>query len=247
MSASLRDHVRTLVAGAADLVWPRRCWLCDRDVGGEALFGSVCGACRAELAADPPPTCPRCSGTIGPHADVTDGCPQCRGVRFRFDAAVRLGPYDGLLRRAVLRLKHEPGEALAEELGGLLAAARSGLLAPHRPEVVVPVPLHWWRRLTRGYNQSEAIARGLAAGLGLPCRPGWLVRTRMTSQRAQSAAARWENVRGAFRPRRGLRIPGARVLLVDDVLTTGATADAAAAALRQAGAAQVVAAVLAHM
>jgi ComF family protein len=119
-------------------------------------------------------------------------------------------------------------------------------LTAHRPEVVVPVPLHWLRRWGRGYNQSEAVARALADRLGLPCRT-WLVRTRPTpTQRAQSAAARWENVRGAFRARRGAALQGTRVLLVDDVLTTGATGDAAATALRQAGAAQVVLAVLAR-
>jgi ComF family protein len=244
-TVSFREHLRALVAGAADLVWPRRCWLCERNVGGDALTGSLCGPCRADLAEDPSPTCPRCAGTVGPYADLTGGCPQCRGVPFRFDAAVRLGSYDGLLRQAVLRLKHAPGEPLAEELGGLLAEARRELLCAHKPDAIVPVPLYWWGRLRRGYNQSEAVARGVAVRLGVPCQPGWLVRTRATSQREQSAAARWENVRGAFRVRRGLRVPGARVLLIDDVLTTGATADAAAAALRQAGAAQVVVAILA--
>ena len=141
----------------------------------------------------------------------------------------------------------DPGAPLAEELGGLLAQVRMESLSTRRPDVVVPVPLHWWRRLGRGYNQSETVARTLAESLGLPCRPTWLVRTRPTSsQVAQSAAARWENVRGAFRARRGVTVRDARILLVDDVLTTGATADAAATALRQAGAAQVVVAVLAR-
>lgn len=232
---------RTLVSGVADLVWPRHCWVCE--AGTDA---ALCDPCRVELTSDTGPTCPRCSGTVGPHADLTDGCPQCRSSRFHFDAAVRLGPYDGRFRDAVLLLKQAAGEPLAEELGGLLATVRAEALTAHKLEVVVPVPLHWMRRWGRGYNQSEAVARALAERLELPCR-SWLVRTRPTpSQRAQSAAARWENVRGAFRARRGAAMHGARVLLVDDVLTTGATADAAAIALRQAGAAQVVIAVLAH-
>lgn len=233
---------RTLASGVADLVWPRHCWLCESDTGV-----SLCDFCRTELTSDACPTCLRCSGTVGPYADLTGGCPLCRGSRFHFDRAVRLGPYDGRLREAVLRLKHDSGEPLAEELGGLLATVRKESLTAFRSDAVVPVPLHWWRRLARGYNQSETVARTLADGLGLPCRPTWLVRTRPTpTQRAQSAAARWENVRGAFRVRRGAAVRDARVLLVDDVLTTGATADAAATALRQAGAAQVVVAVLAR-
>lgn len=232
---------RTFVSGVADLIWPRQCWVCE--AGCDA---ALCDQCRAELTSDTGPTCPRCSGTVGPHTDLTDGCPQCRGSRFHFDAAIRLGTYDGRLRDAVLRLKQASGEPLAEELGGLLATGRAKELGVHRPEVVVPIPLHWIRRWGRGYNQSESLARALADRLGLPFRT-WLVRTRPTpTQQVRSAAARWENVRGAFRTRHGVVIPGARVLLVDDVLTTGATADAAATALRQAGAAQVVIAVLAR-
>jgi predicted amidophosphoribosyltransferase len=101
--------------------------------------------------------------------------------------------------------------------------------------------------LSRGYNQSAAVAQGLAAQLALPYRPGWLVRTRPTpSQVAQTPTERWANVRGAFRVGRFCRPRGVRVLLVDDVLTTGATADAAASVLAAAGAAQVTVAVLAH-
>jgi predicted amidophosphoribosyltransferase len=103
------------------------------------------------------------------------------------------------------------------------------------------------RRLRRGYNQSEILARPLAGRLRLPCRPGWLRRGRRTPQQTlQPPAGRRENVRGAFRARAGAGLRGRTVLLVDDVLTTGSTAHEAARALRQAGAARVVVAVLAH-
>ena len=233
---------RTLVSGLADLIWPRRCWVCEAECDAP-----LCVPCHSDITSETGPTCPRCAGTVGPHTDLSGGCPQCRGVQFRFDTVVRLGAYDGCLRDAVLQLKHDSGEALAEVLGSLLAATRGEVLTAYRPDVVIPVPLHWWRRWGRGYNQSEAVARALAERMMLPHQPSWLVRTRPTpSQRAQSAAARWENVRGAFRIRRRAAVRNARVLLVDDVMTTGATADAAAAALRHAGAAQVVVVVLAR-
>jgi predicted amidophosphoribosyltransferase len=130
--------IRTLASGLADLVWPRHCWLCEADA--DAV---LCYRCRAELTADAGSTCPRCSGTVGPYADLADGCPQCRGSRFHFDGAVRLESYAGRLREAVIRLKREPGEPLAEELGGLLATARGDSLSAHQPGVVVPIPLHW--------------------------------------------------------------------------------------------------------
>jgi predicted amidophosphoribosyltransferase len=105
----------------------------------------------------------------------------------------------------------------------------------------------WWRHWQRGYNQSEALARALARRLGVPCRPRWLRRVRHTPhQTQQPPSARAGNVRDAFRARRGAPVTGATVLLVDDVLTTGSTASEAARALRAAGAARVVAGVLAR-
>ena len=114
-------------------------------------------------------------------------------------------------------------------------------------DTVIPVPLHWLRYWKRGYNQSEVLARGLAARLQLPCRTGWLRRIRNTpKQTAQTPAARRENVRGAFRTGRSADLSGRTILLVDDVLTTGSTCSEAARALRDAGAKNVMVAVLAH-
>lgn len=221
--------------------------MCDQRIDTATRSGCVCSTCRGELTSDSAATCPRCAETVGPHTDTTAGCMNCRSRRFSFAGAVRLGAYQGKLRDAVLLAKHEGGEPLAEELGALLGTTRTAPLNAVAAEAVVPVPLHWQRRWARGYNQSEAVARGLAHVLGLPCRPRWLIRTRPTAQqRLVSAAARWENVRGAFRTGFGVRVRGVRILLVDDVLTTGATVDAAAAALMSAGAAQVSVAVIAH-
>jgi ComF family protein len=206
-----------------------------------------CGPCRAALTSDTQTTCPRCASTVGAFAAVEDGCIHCRNSTFHFDRTIRLGPYEGLLRELILRLKHEGGELLAELLADLWAEHAESRLRELQAEVVVPVPLHWRRRCTRGYNQSEVLARSLAARLGLPCRPGWLRRARFTpDQTRQTAAMRRDNVRNAFqgRPRQGLR--QRCVLLVDDVLTTGSTASEAARALRDAGARRVVVAVLAH-
>ncbi len=206
----------------------------------------LCDDCQAAVTADDALTCPRCSSTVGPHVDATDGCPRCRSRRVRFDGAIRLGVYDGRLRLAVLALKHAGGEPLAEHLGRAWAAKRGEQLTVPPPTVVVPVPLHWLRRFHRGYNQSAAIARGVATGLSLPC-ANPLRRVRATPyQTARSATERAANVRDAFRLRVGAVVRGERVLLVDDVLTTGATADACAGVLLATGAAQVRVAVLAH-
>jgi ComF family protein len=160
---------------------------------------------------------------------------------------LRLGPYDGLLRETILRMKHSRGESLAEVLGDCWGVHAQDRLRAVGADVIVPVPLHWMRRWTRGYNQSEALAYALAARLGLPCRPSWLRRSQNTpSQVQQTPAVRRENLRGAFLARRRPELAGKAVLLVDDVLTTGSTASEAARALRSGGAARVVIAVLAH-
>jgi ComF family protein len=144
-------------------------------------------------------------------------------------------------------MKHGPDELLAEFVAALWAEEVRPRLRALAAEVVIPVPLHWRRRLARGYNQSEVLARALAGALGLPCRPVWLRRVRPTPQQTrQTPAGRRTNVRGAFRCRPWARLRGRTVLLVDDVLTTGSTCDEAARALRAAGAVRVVVAVLAH-
>jgi ComF family protein len=232
--------------GLADLVWPRNCTLCGSRLPPGLPERWLCDPCEAAVSTDPFPTCPRCSSTVGPHVNASDGCLRCVNRRYRFDGTVRLGVYDGRLRQAVLVLKHAAGEPLAEYLGRVWTVGCGARLTHPRPTVVIPVPLHWWRRVRRGYNQSAAVARGIAGGLGLPMHDA-LCRPRPTpTQTTRSATERWANVQDAFRLRPGAVVRGERVLLVDDVLTTGATADAASGVLLAAGAAQVWVAVLAH-
>jgi ComF family protein len=231
--------------GLLQLVYPGICPFCNRPLPAEQA--ETCAPCRAAPTADPHATCPRCAGTVGPFALVARGCPACRDEHFAFERVLRLGPYDGLLREVILRLKHSSGEGLAETVGRLWAAQAEAPLREVGAAAVVPVPLYWWRRWTRGYNQSEVLARALAERLRLPCRVGWLRRTRNTRRQVQQTpAARRENVRGAFTARACPRLHGQTILLVDDVLTTGSTAGEAARALRAAGAGRVVVAVLAR-
>ena len=240
------DRVRPFAEGLAELVWPRDCHLCGDRLPPSLAECWLCDGCRTAVGADPHDTCSRCSSTVGPHTDTADGCGRCRGRRYRFEAAVRLGVYDGRLRDAVLAIKHAAGEPLAEQLGRAWAAERGGRLAAPLPTLIVPVPLHWWRRLRRGYDQAAGVARGVGAGLDLPVKAVLLRRRSTPLQASRSATERWDNVRDAFRLRAGAVVRGERVLLVDDVLTTGATADAATGVLLAAGAAQVRVAVLAH-
>src|SRR5205085_186657 len=187
-----------------------------------------CGACLKALTIDSEIACPRCAATIGPYSAADEGCARCREQRFHFEAVLRLGPYSGQLREAVLRMKYSSGELLAEALGEAWALSARDRFTALSAAAVVPVPLHWLRRISRGYNQSESLARALAGKLNLACRTDLLRRTRNTPQQVrQSASARRDNVRGAFRARRPSELTGKTVLLVDDVLTTGSTASEA--------------------
>jgi ComF family protein len=237
-----------LARGAADLVFPNSCLICAAPPAGtEAFRHGFCSTCCRAVADDPVARCPRCAATVGPHTDLTGGCPGCRGHRLPFDAAVRFGPYDRVLKEGILRTKAAAGKPVAEMLGRSFAEVRRAELQALGAAVVVPIPLHWRRRWSRGYNQAAAIAREVASALGLQHRPGWLVRTRPAAQHAQpSASAREENVRGAFRVGRGASFSGSTVLVVDDVMTTGSTVAEAARVVRAAGAIRVAAAVLAR-
>lgn len=238
--------LRELVRGFDRLIYPPHCLVCSAPFDPQGPH-SLCPPCLQALSSDPFPACPRCCSSIGPHVATDDGCSRCRGERFAFDGGRRFGVYDGRLKDAVLQMKTLSGESLAETLGLIWAARDRQAFEELGPDVVIPVPLHWRRRVARGYSQSAAVASFLARGLDRPFNGAWLRRVKATpKQFTQSPTARRENLKDAFRTTWRCRVRGKRVLLVDDVLTTGATCHEAAKALKAAGAAQVWAAVLAH-
>ena len=243
----MRRTVARFARDVGQLLYPNACLICGARETGAAFRHGVCSDCHRSVTTDPFPACPWCAQTVGPHTDTSAGCAECRGTTLGFDAAFRLGPYAEKLRDAVLRTKVLAGEGLADLLGRVFAEARGAAIRAANVELVAPVPLHWWRKWTRGYNQSEAVARELAAALGAEFAPTLLRRVKWTPQQSQpTREARRENVRGAFRVRRRARIAGRTVLLVDDVMTTGSTLGEAARTLRAAGAGRVVVAVLAR-
>lgn len=206
-----------------------RCW---RDT--PFLRGLVCDGCGVPLPGEAD------SGPV-----VCDDCLRIARPWSRGRAAML---YDGNARRIVLGLKHADRLDLARACGRWLAAAARPLLAPG--VLVAAVPLHWTRLLRRRYNQSAVLAQALAAEAGLECCPDLLVRRRRTpSQEGRDLSARFANLDGAIalHPRRGGRAEGRRVLLVDDVMTSGATLAAAAEACLAGGAAEVNVVVLARV
>jgi ComF family protein len=224
------------------LVLPTACRVCGADVDRPPY----CPDCRAEVLAASGPSCPRCAMPTGPWEDARGGCSECRGRSIGFDRALAIGPYQGPIRDLCLALKHETNAWLARWAADLLIESKGDQLRANSPERVVPVPLHWRRALGRGYNQAEALAERLASRLGARLIPA-LRRAKWTPKLSgKGRTERLEQLRGAFRPRGAWArsIPGRTVLLVDDILTSGATCGEAARALKRAGAARVVVAVI---
>lgn len=229
--------------GLLDALFPPYCEVCG---GGLAVdrCGCLCDTCLSAMPPPEPPLCDRCGVPLGSTAQ-TRCCPSClhhppcfssaRAAALYRPAGAGLNPR-APLAVAVQRLKYARRRPLADALGRLLAERY-----PFAPTaLLVPVPLHVTRLRERGFNQAVLLARRLGRARALPVAPRLLVRTRATHpQPGLSAAARRRNLAAAFVLRPGTAIAGRHVVLVDDVLTTGATADACASVLCAAGASRV--------
>ena len=238
MLLECRSIGKRVLHGALDLVLPPRCLGCG--TGVEAP-GRLCPACWRALTFLGPPQCRLCGYPL-PHAlPEAPLCGACAADPPAYDRARAALRYDDGSRRLILAFKHSDRTDTAPAFGRWLVRAGAELLAD--ADLVTPVPLHRWRLLKRGYNQAAILAHALARGTGASLVPDLVQRVRATaSQQGLGGRARLENITaGAFRahPWHRRRIEGAGVLLVDDVLTTGATVEACARVLRRAGAARV--------
>ncbi len=241
--ASLGQAAGRLAGHGLDLLYPPRCVFCRReeDEGGQAV-AVVCGACRRLLSSDGP-RCHGCGEPVAGEGSEPIVCRRCRS-RLRFEGIVVLSGYIDEIRSAVLATKRPGGELHAAALAMLLLERHRETMTAWQADLVVPVPMHWMRRVTRGTSSADILARHVAKGLVVPARR-ILYRTRATPmQNELPPEERPANVRGAFRSTKAAA--GKKILLVDDVSTTGATLDACREALLSAGAAGVYAAVVAR-
>jgi len=186
-------------------------------------------------------------GAIVPHTPVGRGCYRCAGRKLWFDGTIALGLYSGTLRDSVLRMKSAEGDSLSLAMARLLWHRRREQLTKLNVDVVAPIPLHWRRRLAHQTNSAALLAEVVANKLSVPLAERLLRRSRSTLRQFDlSPPERWKNVRRAFSVRAGYHLRSAHVLLVDDVLTTGATCSEAARVLKRAGAKEVTVFVVAR-
>jgi ComF family protein len=238
------------ISAISDLLFSPACAGCGTH---DEITAGFCPACsRAMLALVGHPACPRCGSIVPDVPSATnrgglspprEACPACPTVMPRFERVVRVAPYAGPLKAALRQAKYHgvPAAVLAE----MFVQAVSAQYRSDEFDLVLAVPMFWLRRLLRGQNFPSVLASHLSRKFGWPLGHE-LVRVRNTPPQVYlSASRRQANVRGAFVVRDKASVRSSRVLLVDDVITTGATANEAARTLLDAGAAHVSLAVLA--
>ena len=237
-------HLLDGISGAfVSVFFPGGCRLCD-EVLTDARRLPLCDHCLSSLQEIPPGSCDICGlpGAFDPEfPKEVPLCADCQKCRFGFELARSYGCYEGALARAILLLKHEEIEPLGKWFADRLAEVVRREGERFAADVIVPVPLHRQRSRERGFNQVDLIGRPLAKKLNLSYQSLLLMRSRPRPEKhLLRSEERWEAVRGAFAMRNSGRVDNLRILLLDDVMTTGATLDACSRALCAAGAQSVV-------
>lgn len=222
-----------------DLLFPetKHCPFCWQEVEGRST-GGLCPECAEKiLNLDHRfPTCPRCG-----RFTAADKCPNCYDWPEKISKVISVVPYDGIFKEKIFEIKYNNKKELVSPLGYLMASKVKKHLPPKRDMIIIPIPLHPLREEERGYNQSTLLARVVMRELRIPLTEDVLVRQHY--ERSQTLLGRGErrkNIQNAFLVEDKSKIRGKNVLLVDDILTTGATMVEAAAALHSAGAEYII-------
>ena len=231
-----------LVTHFIDFCYPGACADCGAATEGGAV---LCAGCDGQL--QKLESAPACRSCAKPLAELGAPCPHCLGDGVaHYEWVLRLGTFTEPLKKLIHQVKYHQRWPLAEVLADRLLAQERVKALLSEADVLVPVPLHWLRQISRGYNQAEVIARRLGSRAGLRvARPVIRLRNTESQTSMTSAAQREENMRDAFALIDPRRVRGRHVVVVDDVMTTGATLKAVARALRPARPARLCAIVLA--
>ena len=237
--------VKQLFHALLDVLLPPICHICHAFIPNAGTL-HICPSCHDRLPLVVSPFCTLCGVPFAGSGD-NHYCGQCSIQPPHFDAARANFLYEGPIRDLIHAFKYNRNTHLRYPLALLALEGIGGLPADTNPDLVVPVPLHRSRLRQRGFNQAVLLGRVLSRHLVLPMVPDALVRTRATEPQIElSAAERRVNVKGAFSVKRPVSISGKRIILLDDVMTTGSTMDECAKELKKAGALTVTALTIAR-
>ena len=228
--------LRNTFLGLLDLLYPRICFGCNKSFHEEEN-GYICQMCLESIKGSDCDRCHKCGYELGLGVvSAENGCPECKRVHLSFERGFFVSGYYGPMKELISQYKYHKREFLAKPLGDLLIdnLLCQGIIS--EIDVIVPVPIHWKKKLKRGFNQSELIAKRISRGLNIPISVKNLSYKKNTlSQTQLSRTERQRNVAGAFVVRKPKIFSKKQILLIDDVLTTGITASECARILSNAG------------
>lgn len=228
---------KSIYSGVLDLIYPHFCLVCEEPVGH-----FLCAECTEQIDTIEPPCCRKC----GVPTELFY-CPECELREFAFEGARSAGIFDGVLRDAIHEFKFRFNIGLADPLSELMVRCFPNTYLAGMVDIVVPIPIHHSRLVERGFNQAIELSRRFCKRISLPMETGALYRIKKTKHQVNLPYdQRAINIEGAFAVKNHGKVAGKRVLLVDDVFTTGATLNEAAKVIREAGAATVYAYTLAR-
>lgn len=243
ISHALRSIWRQGMRSATDLAFPPACRLCSRPFADSPA--DFCEPCSAHLAHQrESPYCPTCGSTVAPFELSDDRCRECRHRRPKITGTVRVGRYDGGMATLVKAYKYDDRAELGPAFASWMVERVRSATWLSRVEAIVPVPTHWRRRIGRDCYPPDELARAVSIATGMPIAPILRRVKAGPHQIGLNYQQRVENIRGAFALTRGTKLTEARLLIIDDVKTTGATLDECAKVLQRGGAGELYAAVL---
>lgn len=231
--------LRKFMKGLIDIVYPRVCLACKQPVTeAMAIGGLICPQCWGKIRKNPPPFCHCCGKHIEGKHLARHFCGECNVRKLNFDRAFSPCIYEGVVKELIRQFKYNNKDYLGKPLSRLMIEFIKEYNVPMEyVDAIIPVPLHTSRLYEREFNQAYALSKPVAEEFGKRVLSDVLIRRRPTkTQTGLEEEKRFLNVRGSFSIAGGKRISGANCLLIDDVLTTGATASEAASALKNAGA-----------
>ncbi len=237
--AKVFGQIKNILSAFLNLIYPKRCQGCGLRLHYKNRL-YLCRECLKKIKLNRSPFCIKCGRPVAGAAEIEVVCGKCTGVKYDFDRAFFCCNYEGLIKELIHKFKYNHKKFLIYLFDELMANFAKNYIDINNLDMVVPVPLHRGRLQQRGFDQSLLLSRNLSKVSGLPLAYNILARNRDTRQQTGlSKKQRLDNIKGAFSVKDKTAFDNKRVLLIDDVLTTTATANECAAALKEAGAKSV--------